>query len=74
MLKSQQPGNIQSNNNLWISIEDRYIWENYEDGTMNWKTNLDYDGFDWFQDEEKERKCGEEECYHSFQALLLVVR
>ena len=44
---SQFIKNIQSNNNLWISIEDRYIWENGINGTMNWKTDLDYDGFDW---------------------------
>lgn len=39
--------NFKSNNNLWVSIEDRYIWENGTDGTNNWKTDLDYDGFDW---------------------------
>ena len=39
--------NFKSNNNLWVSIEDRYIWENGVDGTNNWKTDLDYDGFDW---------------------------
>jgi hypothetical protein len=39
--------NFQSNNNLWISIQDRYAWENGVDGSLNWKTNFDYDGFDW---------------------------
>ncbi|MGJ8662518.1 MAG: right-handed parallel beta-helix repeat-containing protein [Marinicella sp.] len=39
--------NFKSNNNLWISIEDRYVWENGVDGSNNWKTDLDYDGFDW---------------------------
>ncbi len=34
-------------NNLWISVQDRYIWENGVDGTMNWKSDFDYDGFDW---------------------------
>ncbi len=39
--------NFKSNNNLWISIQDRYVWENGVDGRNNWKTDLDYDGFDW---------------------------
>lgn len=39
--------NIESKNNLWVSIEDRYIWEDNTDGATNWRTNLDYDGFDW---------------------------
>jgi len=39
--------NFKSNNNLWISVQDRYIWENGVDGSNNWKTDLDYDGFDW---------------------------
>jgi hypothetical protein len=40
--------NFQSNNNLWVSVQDRYVWEdNSSDGAMNWKSNLDYDGFDW---------------------------
>ncbi len=38
---------VQSNNNLWISMNDRYAWENGSGGAANWKTNLDYDGFDW---------------------------
>lgn len=42
--------NFQSNNNLWISVQDRYAWEdNSSSGSMNWKSNLDYDGFDWGQ-------------------------
>ncbi len=39
--------NFKSNNNLWISVQDRYAWENGSDGSNNWKTDLDYDGFDW---------------------------
>ncbi len=38
---------VQSNNNLWISMNDWYAWENGSGGSANWKTNLDYDGFDW---------------------------
>ncbi len=38
---------MQSNNNLWISVQDRYAWENSSGGTADWRTNLDYDGFDW---------------------------
>jgi hypothetical protein len=38
---------FQSNNNLWISVNDWYVWENGTGGTANWRTNLDYDGFDW---------------------------
>ncbi len=38
--------NFQSNNNLWISIEDRYIWETNA-GNVHWRTNWDYDGYDW---------------------------
>jgi len=39
--------NFQSNNNLWISVQDRYAWENGEGGAATWRTNLDSDGFDW---------------------------
>lgn len=39
--------NFQSNNNLWISVRDRYVWENGEGGAASWRTNLDFDGFDW---------------------------
>lgn len=39
--------NFKSNNNLWVSVQDRYVWENGVDGSNNWKTDLDYDGFDW---------------------------
>jgi hypothetical protein len=39
--------NVQSNNNLYISMTDWYVWENGSGGVANWKTNLDYDGFDW---------------------------
>lgn len=38
---------IQSNNNLWISMTDWYAWENGSGGSPDWRTNLDYDGFDW---------------------------
>ncbi|NKQ36360.1 MAG: hypothetical protein HF973_12175 [Chloroflexi bacterium] len=38
---------MQSNNNLWISVQDRYAWENGSGGVADWRTNLDYDGFDW---------------------------
>ncbi len=38
---------MQSNNNLWITVSDWYIWENGSGGTADWRTNLDYDGFDW---------------------------
>lgn len=39
---------FQSNNNLWISVTDRYAWEdNSGTTTTDWRTNLDYDGFDW---------------------------
>ncbi len=38
---------VQSNNNLWISMTDWYIWENSSGGVADWRTNLDYDGFDW---------------------------
>lgn len=38
---------MQSNNNLWISVQDRYAWENGSGGVADWRTDLDYDGFDW---------------------------
>ncbi len=38
---------MRSRNNLWVSVEDRYVWENGGDPTMNWRSDLDYDGFDW---------------------------
>lgn len=40
---------VQSNNNLWISVQDRYVWESgSDDGFVPfWGYNLDYDGFDW---------------------------
>jgi hypothetical protein len=38
---------MQSNNNLWISVTDWYAWENGTGSAPNWRTNLDYDGFDW---------------------------
>ncbi len=39
--------NFQSNNNLWVTVQERYVWENGVGGTANWQTGLDYDGFDW---------------------------
>jgi hypothetical protein len=39
---------FQSNNNLFISVTDRYAWEDGSSSTQtDWRTNLDYDGFDW---------------------------
>lgn len=39
---------VESKNNLWISVNDRYIWEDGSASTeVNWKTDWDYDGFDW---------------------------
>lgn len=39
---------FQSNNNLWISVSDRYAWEDTDASTTpDWRTHLDYDGFDW---------------------------
>ncbi len=38
---------VQSNNNLWISMTNWYAWENGSGGSPDWRTNLDYDGFDW---------------------------
>jgi len=39
--------NFQSNNNIWITVTDGYVWENGEGGAAGRRTNLDYDGFDW---------------------------
>ncbi|MCB0668041.1 MAG: right-handed parallel beta-helix repeat-containing protein [Saprospiraceae bacterium] len=39
--------NFEVKNNLWISIQDRYAWENGTNTSVNWKTDFDYDGFDW---------------------------
>ncbi|NND06510.1 MAG: hypothetical protein HKN87_09020 [Saprospiraceae bacterium] len=39
--------NFEIKNNLWISIQDRYAWENGATTSSNWKTDFDYDGFDW---------------------------
>ncbi len=44
---SQFLNNFEIKNNLWISINDRYTWENGQTTTTNWKTDFDYDGFDW---------------------------
>src|SRR2546425_1024736 len=34
-----------SRNNLWISVNGGQIWFMF--GTIDWRTDLDYDGFDW---------------------------
>jgi hypothetical protein len=34
-----------SRNNLWISVNGGQIWWMF--GTIDWRTDLDYDGFDW---------------------------
>ena len=39
--------NFEIKNNLWISVNDRYAWENGSKTPINWKTDFDYDGFDW---------------------------
>ena len=44
---SQYLNNFEIKNNLWISINDRYAWENGVSTSTNWKTDFDYDGFDW---------------------------
>ena len=40
---------FQCNNNLWISMQDRYCWEDSSDDNSIpfWGENLNYDGFDW---------------------------
>lgn len=54
-----------SYNNLWISVTDWYAWENGDGGGKDWRTSLDYDGFDWgnyaygFKWGEKYRDLGE---------------
>ncbi|MCF6288804.1 MAG: right-handed parallel beta-helix repeat-containing protein [Proteobacteria bacterium] len=37
---------FQSHNNLWISMQDRYIWET-NGGNVHWRTNWNHDGYDW---------------------------
>ncbi|MBK8503697.1 MAG: right-handed parallel beta-helix repeat-containing protein [Saprospiraceae bacterium] len=39
--------NFEIKNNLWISIQDRYAWENGSKTPINWKTDFNHDGFDW---------------------------
>ena len=34
-----------SRNNLWISVNGGQLWWFF--GTIDWRTDLDYDGFDW---------------------------
>ena len=35
-----------SRNNLWVSVTGGMIW-NFQDAVKTWRTDLDYDGFDW---------------------------
>ena len=35
-------------NNLWVSIQGGQIW-GFDAGVVDWRTDLDYDGFDWGQ-------------------------
>jgi hypothetical protein len=44
---TQQLVGAWSNNNLWLSVDGWYCWENGSPGPADWRTNLDYDGFDW---------------------------
>ncbi len=46
-VQTQRLLSMQSNNNLWITVSDWYAWENGSGGAPDWRTNLDYDGFDW---------------------------
>jgi nitrous oxidase accessory protein NosD len=40
--------NFHSRNNIWITVNNRYAWEhNYSAHLPDWRTNLDYDAFDW---------------------------
>ena len=36
-----------SRNNLWISMTPWYAWENSTGNSPDWRTDVDYDGFDW---------------------------
>lgn len=33
-------------NNLWVSIHNRYAWENGSNTTINWRMDSDHNGFD----------------------------
>lgn len=35
-----------SRNNLWVSVTSGTIW-NFQSAVKTWRTDLDYDGFDW---------------------------
>lgn len=35
-----------SRNNLWVSVTGGTLW-NFQDAVKTWRTDLDYDGFDW---------------------------
>ncbi len=59
---------FQSNNNLWVSVTDRYVWENMVGGSAGWRTALDYDGFDW-ADSTYAFKWGAENRYTSLEAF-----
>ena len=39
--------NFEIKNNLWVSIQSRYAWENGSNTDINWKTDFDYNAFDW---------------------------
>ncbi len=39
--------NFEIKNNLWISVNDRYAWENGSNTPIGWKMDSDYNGFDW---------------------------
>jgi len=39
--------NFELKNNLWISINDRYAWENSTSTDINWRSDFDHNGFDW---------------------------
>jgi len=48
---SDVPGilTFESKNNIWISLDETYVWVHTFDNTVgpDWRTSLDYDGFDW---------------------------
>jgi len=63
---SERMLNFQSNNNVWITVTGRYVWENGEGGAAGWRTNLDYDGFDWGSSDSA-FKWGSSSRYHDLQ-------
>ncbi len=40
---------FESKNNIWISLDNNYVWEHVFNSSVmpDWRTSLDYDGFDW---------------------------